>query len=126
MEERRLRLGTWVRTPILTEWNRIGVLFHKVLNSIRQPVANDAPQRLKRVFQSDLLAVFISPARVADWNLVDAPFRPALGDLGGEFGLAAETVRAQRHSLEHLAAKNLVARLHIGEIEVREDVGQHR
>src|SRR5207247_4744416 len=39
---------------------------------IRQPIPHDTKHRLDRVLQADLLALFISPARVADRDLVDA------------------------------------------------------
>src|SRR6516164_4502147 len=92
-------------------------------NSIRQPVANDAEHRLDPVLQADLFAFFIRAARIADWDLVDA--QVFLGDLRGELRLEAEAVRLQDNAVEDFPAENLVARFHVGKVQVGEQVGSH-
>src|SRR2546426_11078735 len=74
--------------PSLTLGARKGLL--------AQPVAHDAEERLDGVFEADLLAFFVGAAGVADGNLIDAPARPAPGDLGGELRLETEAVGLQR------------------------------
>src|ERR1051325_3948320 len=53
--------------------------------SIRNPVAEDAKQRLDRVLQADLLALLVRPARITDRHLEDAQL--LLCDLGRELRL---------------------------------------
>src|SRR5665213_723350 len=50
----------------------------------------DDPYGLERVAQTDLLAILISPAMVADGRFVNAGFAPR--ELDGQFGFDAETV----------------------------------
>src|SRR6266545_788338 len=95
--------------------------------SIEQPVAHDAVERLQRVFQADFLALFVRSARIAHRNLVNAPRGAALlGDLRGDLRLEAEAVRLELNALQHLAAENLVAGLHVRQVQVREHVRQRR
>src|SRR5271165_2327205 len=83
-------------------------------SSVTQPVADDAVQRAEGVLQADLLAFLVSAAGIADRYLVDAPRRRlALGDLGRDLRLEAEAVRLQVQLGQHLAAKDLVAGLHV-------------
>src|SRR5262249_4532546 len=92
---------------------------------IEQPVADDAEERLKSVFQTDLLALFVGAPRVADRDFVDPPGWVAMpGDLGGHLRLKAEAVRFELQVGQHLAAEDLVAGLHVREIEVGEHVRQ--
>src|SRR5579859_1207211 len=95
--------------------------------SIKHPVPDDAVQRVERILQPDLLAFLVGPARVADRHLVDAPARVAvLGDLRGYLRFEPEAVGLEVQVGQHLAAKDLVAGLHIREVQVREHVRQHR
>src|SRR5262249_49547478 len=89
--------------------------------SIKQPVPHDAVERGESVFQADFLAFLVGAARIANWHFVDAPRRVAmLGNLGGNLWLKTETIRFKADVGQHLAAENLVARLHVREVEVRE------
>ena len=47
-------------------------------------------------------------------------------DLRGDLRLETEAVRAELDALQHLAAEDLVAGLHIREVKIREHVRQHR
>src|SRR5262245_1370241 len=80
--------------------------------SVFEPIANDAEKCAERVLQTDFLAFFVSPARVTDRYFVHAPSRLAPPrDLRRDFRLKTKSVRLQFHAFEHLAAKDLVARL---------------
>ena len=58
---------------------------------------------------------------VGDGGLVDAEAMP--GDLGREFRLETEAIGAQRPDpLQHLAPEDLVAGLHVGQVQVRQHV----
>jgi hypothetical protein len=47
-------------------------------------------------------------------------------DLGGQLGLEAEAVGADRDALQDVGAERLVARLHVGQVQVRAHVGDER
>src|SRR5262249_18297428 len=90
--------------------------------SIRESVADDAPQGLETVPPADLLPLLIRAAGVADRMLVDAQTPPR--NLGGDFRFEPESVLLQRWQdfFDHFAAENLVAGLHVGQVEIRETV----
>src|SRR5207253_1234111 len=92
------------------------------LRLVEQPVAHDAEERLEGVLEADLLAFFVRAAGVGDGDFVDAPGRPVFGDLRRELRLEPESIRLQLDALQHLAAKDLVAGLHVREVQVREHV----
>ena len=50
----------------------------------------------------------------------------ALGQLDRQLGLEAEVVRDDRNRLQEVRADRLVARLHVGEVQVRDEVGEQR
>src|SRR5262249_8214840 len=93
---------------------------------VEHPVAHDAEERLKGVLEADLLAFLVRAAGVGDGDFVDAPGRPALGDLRRELRLEPESVGLQRDALQHLAAAHLVAGRHVREVQVREHVRERR
>src|SRR4051794_32655052 len=90
--------------------------------SVGHRVSDDAIQRLDAVLPADLLAFLVVSAVVADGHLVDpAAARGAAverrhlepGDLGRHLGLEPEAVALERDALDHLAAEDLVADLHV-------------
>ena len=86
----------------------------------------DAPEGADAVAPADLLALVVGAARVGDADLVDRAAE--LRDLGRDLRLEAEAVLFDRDALEHLAAEDLVAGLHVGQVQVREHVrerGEH-
>src|ERR1700757_4413767 len=87
-------------------------------------VLDQTPQRTHAIFPADLLAFPVSTAPVADTNLVNP--KVALGDLHRHFGFKAETVLFERDRLNDLAAKDFVASLHVGHVEVGDHVGGER
>src|SRR5579862_926621 len=83
-------------------------------------ISDDAARCIESVLPPDLLAVGVGAPVVIDPDLVDAPRAPR--ELGGHLGLEAETVLAQRKSLDHFAAEDLVTGLHVGQVQVGEEV----
>ena len=73
------------------------------------------------VLPADLLARAVVAARVGDGNLVDPASQ--LGQLHGDLGLKPEARRLKLDLPEDLAPDDLVAGLHIGQVEVGENVG---
>ncbi len=91
---------------------------------VGEPEARDRPQRLEAVAPVDLLAFLVGPAGIADRDLEDA--RLALGQLDRQLGLEPEVIRHDRDRLEEIGADGLVARLHVGQVQVGGDVAQER
>src|SRR4051812_2706513 len=91
-----------------------------------QPEPHEAPRRVDAVPPRDLLALGVAATVVGDADLVDRP--PCPRDLHGELRLEAEPVRRERDLVEDLAAEDLVAGLHVREVQVGDHVrerGQH-
>jgi len=103
----------------------------KILNDMAhlrlfsEPVPKDAPQRGEAVAPADLLALLVGSTGVAARQLVDSI--TASSDAGREFGFEAEAVLLEQWGdlVNDFAAADLVAGLHVGEIQIREAVG-HR
>ena len=95
-----------------------------VLHVAHEPVLEDHVGGRYGVLQADLLALGVVAAVVRDRHLVDA--QPQLGDLGRDLRLESEPVAPQGNSLERRRAKELVARLHVGQVEIGGGVGQQR
>src|SRR5262245_66115752 len=91
-------------------------------SSAEEPVADDAGQGGEGVLEADLLALLVGAAGVADRHLVDAPGRPPPGHLGRHLRLEPEPVGAEPEPLEDLAAEELVAGIHVGQVQVGEHV----
>ena len=98
---------------------RVGVLL-----VVDERVPEDRPQGDDPVRPADLLPFPVGPARVGDRHLVDP--RAHLRQLGGELGLHAEAVGPDGDALDDVGAEDLVPRLHVGEVQVRDHVGDER
>src|SRR6266851_6287804 len=85
-------------------------------------VFRDAPDSPDAVGPADFLAFLVGPARVGDADLIDSA--PQARDLGHDLGLEAEAVLLDRDLLEHPAREDLVPALHVGQVQVGEDVGE--
>src|SRR5258708_6678572 len=83
---------------------------------------NDAPKCLHAVFPGDFFPLFIRPPGIADWHFINSPV--ALGNFCGNFRLKSKPIRFQLNILQHLAPEHLVARLHIGQLQVGENIGK--
>ncbi len=86
-------------------------------------VLQDAVDGPHAIAPAYLLAILVGTAVVGDAHLIDAH----LGDaryLGRHFGLEPETVLLQLERLHHAGIEELVAGLHVGEVEVGEHVAQ--
>src|ERR1041385_1471478 len=92
--------------------------------SVRKTIADDAPKSLDAIFPGDFLTFFISASRIGNGHFVDAPI--PFCDFGGNFRLESEAIGPELDALEDLAAENFVARLHIGEFQVGENVRKQR
>src|SRR5262245_42763804 len=90
--------------------------------SVHEPVLHQAPDRRHAVLPVDLLALSVVAAVVGDRDLVDPP--PAAGHLHGELRLEPEPVRPEDEAVEHLPPEDLVAGLHVGQVDVRQHVAQ--
>ena len=91
---------------------------------VDEGVAQDRRDRGEAVLPADLLAFPIVAAVVGNGDLVYP--KAEAGDLGGDLGLDAEAVRAQPHALHHLARHHFVAGLHVGKVQVGDEVREQR
>ena len=87
-------------------------------------VLDDADQSAHAVAPSDLLALGVGSTGVRDADLVDA--ESLAGQLGRDLGLEAEPILLDLDRLDDLAPEHLVARLHVGQVQVGEHVRQQR
>src|SRR5271165_5242995 len=100
-------LGRW---PLLCAFGR-GIL-------------QQAPQRPKRVLQSNFLTFLISSSGIADAHLVDTEF--SLGDVHRDLRFETEASLLQRDRLQCLAAEGLVTGFHVCKVQIRETVREQR
>src|SRR5271170_3235702 len=80
----------------------------------------NGPQGADAVLPTDLLPLAISPARVADGHLENAA--AALGQLDRQFRLNIKCGAFERDALEKICANHLVARFHIGQVQVANEI----
>ena len=95
-----------------------------VLLVVDERVPEDRPEGDEPVPPANLLPFPVGPARVGDRHLEDPCAH--LGELGGDLRLHAEPVRADGDALDDVGAEDLVAGLHVGEVHVRDHVGDER
>src|ERR1700719_1665978 len=88
--------------------------------SREQIVAENAPQSGDAIAPSDFFSFRVASAGIRNGHFVDAPV--SFGDLGRAFGLKSEAVRFEANALQDFAAENLVASLHIGQLQIRKDI----
>ena len=88
----------------------------------RAAILHQAPECAYSVLPLDFLALFIRTAPIADADFVNAQF--PLGDLYRDFRLETEAFFLQRNRLDDVAAKSLVTRLHIAEVDIGKCVGK--
>ena len=89
-----------------------------------RPILEQRPCGRHRVTEANLLSLRVVAAAVGDRHLEDAA--PQFGDLDGDLRLEAKPIRSQRDALEELGSEDLVAGLHVGEVQVRQDVRHQR
>src|SRR5207253_1043350 len=92
--------------------------------SAGQADAHEHADGLEAVPPRDLLPLRVGAAVVRDRQLVHAQL--AFADLGGDLRLDAEVVLVEIEGAQHVAAERLVARLHVGQRRVVEDVREQR
>ena len=91
---------------------------------VHQPEFQHYAESFDAVLPTDLLALLVGSAVVADGHFIDAEL--ALGRFHDDLGLEAEALGADRDALEQVGSKYLVARLHVREVQITEHVGDHR
>src|SRR6266850_5760147 len=91
---------------------------------IEEPVPDDAPDRTDAVLPGDLLPRCIIPPVIGHGNFINSAAESR--DLEGELGLEPEAIRAEPQALEEVRPEDLVARLHVRKVEIREHVGKCR
>ena len=87
-----------------------------------EPIPEQGPQGREQVLQAYLLALGIGPPLVGDRDLVQP--RSPLDQLRGQLRLQGEPVRRQRHRPEDVGPDQLGAGLHVGQVDVVQDVAQ--
>src|SRR5919108_873390 len=87
---------------------------------IHEPELEQQPHRLETITPADRLALRVCPTVVGDWDLVDP--RPRLREPSRDLGLDAEAFAPEPEILEQVCSDGLVARLHVGQVQVVEDV----
>src|ERR1700686_5734919 len=87
---------------------------------VAELIADNAPQSLDAVFPGNLLAFFVRAPRISNRHFVDAPL--VLCDLGRNLRFESKSVRLDLNSRQNLSPENLVTRLHIRQLQVREDI----
>ena len=73
------------------------------------------------IFSPNLLSVFVSSSVIRNANLINSDVRKT-ADFGCYLWLETKTVLLQFEALYHLGIEQLVARFHIGQIQVGEHV----
>src|SRR5262249_27638495 len=76
------------------------------------------------VFPGYLFSLLIGAAVIRDRHLVKTA--AAFGKLHRNLGFETKAVRFQVDAVENLGAKDFVTHLHVGEVEVRQHVGNQR
>jgi hypothetical protein len=94
----------------------------RVFLVVDERVAKDRPEGHDPVRPADLLAFPVGSSGVRDRHLVDPGVH--LGKLGGELRFHAEAARPDGDALDDVGAEDLVARLHVREVQVRDHVGE--
>ena len=87
---------------------------------IDEPELDEQPERLQTVAPADRLALGVRPPVVRDGNLVDP--RAGLRQPGRHLRLDPEALAPQPELLQHVGTDRLVARLHVRQVEVVQDV----
>src|SRR6266581_9630737 len=93
-------------------------------SSVEEAVPDDAADRRDAVLPGDLLPRIVSSPVVRDRDFVD-PAAEAR-DLRRELGLEPEPVGAEPKPLQERRAEDLVAGLHVRQVQVGEHVREHR
>src|SRR5260221_8069 len=90
--------------------------------SVANRKPNNAPQRLHAVLPRNLFSFFVRPPRITDRHLINPPI--FLRDLRRNLGLESKPVGLDLYSFQNLCAENLVARLHVRQLQIRKNVRQ--
>src|SRR5689334_3219437 len=88
---------------------------------LEQAVAQDANHGPDCVLPADFLALDVGAPEIRNTDFINPHARDSR-DLRGQLGLDAEALLAQPQTLQHLATKELVAGLHVAEVQVRAHV----
>ncbi len=95
-----------------------------MMSTATDAVLHNAVNCLNAVFPADFLAFIIAATRVGNADLVN--FQATARQLCGHLRLEPEPVLLQIQSLNVLPFKELIARLHVGDVEIGEHVAESR
>src|SRR5690349_16801205 len=87
----------------------------------KQIVSKNVKERRQSVAPRDLLSFRVGAAAVRNWKLPDA--RARLRQPGRQLDFDTEALRPERQPLHEVGPDQLVARLHVREVQVGEHVG---
>src|SRR5215469_11042438 len=87
-------------------------------------ILQQTPQRPYAIFPADLLAFLVSPSPIADAYFVDS--QPPLGHLYRDLRLESEAVFSDGNRLNNLPAEDLVAGLHVAQVDIGHAVRHQR
>src|SRR5205085_2392554 len=88
----------------------------------KQVIAHDMQQRRTAVAPGDLFPLRVRATAVGDRDFPNT--RARLREPGGDLNLETEAIRREGEPFEQVGPHELVARFEIGEVQVREHVGQ--
>src|SRR5262249_1953687 len=127
-QSRRLGLAFPSRSPSLRPlvrpgsdvFRRLATARAKDATLVSKTKADNAPKGLHSVFPGDFLAFLVSATSVGDRHFVYAPV--SFCYFRSNFRFETEAIRFEGNSLQDFASENLVAGLHVGKLQVGENV----
>jgi hypothetical protein len=85
-------------------------------------VVDNIPKSPKTIAGLDFLALLVSASIVGNRHLIQV--RSGLSNQGGDLDLHTEATTRERHGGDERGPKGLIARLNVGEIHIREQIGE--
>ncbi len=99
-------------------------VFVRRVDSPRHRVAEDGPYGAHAILPANFLALTVRPSGVADGHFENPA--AALRELDGQLRLDVERRALERDALQQIGPHHLVARLHVGQIQVAHEIAQKR
>jgi hypothetical protein len=91
---------------------------------VKEPVSYDAPKSHNPISPSDLLALGIGPAIVADRYFIDTT--PEFGHFCRHFWFKSKPVRPQPNAPQDIRAEDFVPDFHVTQIEICDQIAGKR
>ena len=121
IREGLMRMGRVGRSrSVATDVKRV----FRPIAALPHAIFDDAPQGFHAVAPADLFSFFVGSTVVGDPDLED--LQTPMAQLRRDLRFEAEAVLFESDGLQHVAPDQLVARLHVREIQVREHVRERR